>query len=260
MSNFIFINLSLIGNWEFVINIVMYQFSFVIPAKNEEKYLPACIESIRKQKGDFSYEIIVVDNNSTDKTFELAENLGVMVIEERRSGVGQARKTGTELATGEYIVNLDADTCIPDNYLIKVEGKFIKNKDLVCIGGMFNFYDGTWLQRLVRFVFIGPVYLFVFVMSHGSVGPTGNNMVFKKEIYNLTSGFDARLKYGEDGNLTRKLCKFGKIRVCRDLMCGVSARRFKFFDKRFWPYVLNSLSVTVKGKPYKNELECFDKK
>jgi len=238
----------------------MYQFSFVIPAKNEENYLPACIDSIRKQKGDFSYEIIVVDNNSTDNTFELAQSLGVKVVEEERSGVGQARKTGTEIASGEYIVNLDADTRLPADYLLKVEEKFILNKDLACVGGIFDFYDGKWLQKLVRFLFIGPVYLFVYVVSFGKVGPTGNNMVFKKEIYNQTSGFDARLKYGEDGNLTRKLCEFGRIKVYRDLVCSVSARRFNFFDKRFWPYALNSLSVTMKGRPYKNELESLDKK
>ena len=201
-----------------------------------------------------------MDNGSNDKTFELAQSLGVKVIEERRSGVGGARKIGTEFASGEYVVHLDADTRLPEGYLIEVDKKFTRNKDLVCLGGRFKFYDGTWWQKLVRFFFMGPVYLFVYVVSRGRVGPTGNNMIFKKEIYNLTTGFDAKLKYGEDGNLTRKLSKFGKVMVSRDVKCYVSARRFNFFEKKFWPYALNSLSVTVKGRPYKNELEPLDKK
>ena len=67
--------------------------SAIIPARNEEKALSDCVDSVKKQKGFFDIEIVVVDNGSTDKTKEIAGKLGVKIVDEPRHGVGQARKT-----------------------------------------------------------------------------------------------------------------------------------------------------------------------
>ena|SRR3989339_178770 len=235
-------------------------FSVVIPAKNEEKYLPACIESIKRQAGSFCVEIIVVNNGSVDKTKEIAESSGAKVIDELVCGVGMARKAGTEAAQGEFVVNLDADSRLPEDYLLKARKMFDENKDLVCLGGQLYFFDGTWLQDFLRLIFYRPICWFVRAVSFGRVGPTGNCMVLKKTTYNKTNGFDENLKYGEDGDLTIKLSKFGKIKINMDLKCFISSRRFNILDKGFWAYVLNAVGVLFTGKPVKNELRTTEEK
>ena len=62
--------------------------SVIVPAYNEEKFLPQCLEALKNQSFNLPYEIIVVDNNSTDLTGEIARNAGVKVVLEKRKGVG----------------------------------------------------------------------------------------------------------------------------------------------------------------------------
>lgn len=85
--------------------------SIVLPAYNEEKAIGGLIDSIRHTMGKASeYEIVVVDDCSTDKTAEIAKAKGVRVVEKTvNSGSGAARKVGMQEAKGEIVVMLDAD-------------------------------------------------------------------------------------------------------------------------------------------------------
>src|SRR3989339_46826 len=95
-------------------------FSIVIPVHNEQDYLIDCIKSIKDQQVDFFYEIIVIDNGSTDNTAEIVKSKGITLINEPIMGVGRARRTGTRLASGRYILHIDADTRLPKYYLKQV--------------------------------------------------------------------------------------------------------------------------------------------
>lgn len=234
-------------------------FSIIIPAHNEEKYLPVCIEYIKKQQGNFAYEIIVVDNNSTDSTFEIAKSLGVKVIEEKRQGVGQARKTGTDLAQGKYIINIDADTRLPEDYLLQVDRRFREDSGLVCVGGQFYFYDANLFWCLIRPFLFNFFYVLSWLALRRSISPAGNNMAFRKNIYDKTIGFDPDFKYGEENDLTTKLREFGKTKLDMSLKCFVSSRRLNLFDKDFWVYSLNLVWIACIGRPFKNELKPLKK-
>lgn len=83
--------------------------SVVIPCYNEEKGVEATIRLLP----NFVDEIIVIDNNSTDRTAEVAENLGARVIYEGRQGYGRAYKTGLRYAKGDIIVTMDGDATYP---------------------------------------------------------------------------------------------------------------------------------------------------
>jgi len=83
--------------------------SVVIPCYNEEKG----ISKVIKKLPDFIDEIIVVDNNSTDRTGEVAKNLGGKVIFESRKGYGRAYKTGLKSTLGDIIVTMDGDGTYP---------------------------------------------------------------------------------------------------------------------------------------------------
>ena len=91
----------------------MVRLSFVVPAYNEEAYLPACLESILAQTRELgdAVEIIVVNNASTDRTREVALRYpGVRVVDEPRKGLTFARQAGFAASTGELIANVDSDS------------------------------------------------------------------------------------------------------------------------------------------------------
>ncbi len=234
-------------------------FSLVIPARNEEKMLSHCIAAIKNQSGDFSYEIIVVNNGSTDQTESVAKELGVKVINEKRPGVGQARKIGTEQARGKYVMHVDADTRLPKNYFSEVSKRFQKNPHLKIIGGQMYYYDAPWWINLIRPVFHWSFYFLARILSWGRVGPMGHNMTFTKETYDKTNGFDGTLCYGEDMDICRKISKFGEVKLDMSLKCLVSSRRF-VPHKSLWTYVANFFHMLIFKKPYKNKLSSTDNK
>lgn len=217
-------------------------FSIIIPAYNEADYLAGCLQSIQSQAVDFSYEIIVVDNGSTDNTAQLARQFGVQVVSEPKLGVGRARRTGTALARGKYILHLDADTRLPADYLANVLRQFEQNQKLACLGGQFLFYDAPKWKNILRFGLL-PLYVFLArLISWGKLGVIGNNMSFKKELYDQTNGFDPKLKFAEDGDLCRQLSAFGQIKVDSRLRCYASVRRFKV-NKHLLTLFYNCLKV-----------------
>lgn len=229
-----------------------HMFSVIIPAKNEEKYLTACVESIQKQQGSFCIEIIVVDNGSTDKTNEIASRLGARVINEPIAGVGRARKIGTEAAQGDYILHVDADTRLPEDYLLRAIKIFEHESDLVCLGGQVFFYDAPWWMNILRFFSHRLFYFYARLVSGEKVGPLGNNMIFHKNDYEKTSGFDVGLKFGEDADISRKLSELGKVKIDFSLRCFASSRRYHLNQNPF-TQLINFLAV-CRGRPIKNEL------
>jgi len=83
--------------------------SVIIPAANEEKTLPFCLASLKKQTFS-NFEVIVIDNNSTDKTAAVAQKFGAKVVSEKKQGIIYARERGFQEAKGEIIARTDADT------------------------------------------------------------------------------------------------------------------------------------------------------
>jgi glycosyltransferase involved in cell wall biosynthesis len=230
--------------------------SVIIPAYNEEKYIRRCIESVKKQKTELIYEIIVVNNNSKDRTKEIAQSFGARVIDEKRKGVGYARRTGTEHANGEIIIHLDADTELYENHLERVWKHFQENPETACLGGQFIFYDANLFKKLFRFFSYRPLLYFSRISSKGKAGAMGNNMAFKKSLYLKTNGFDVKLNHGEDMALCRELSKYGKITVDLSLKVKTSVRRYeKMLSKSFLLYTVNFFFLCIFKKPYKNILE-----
>ena len=89
--------------------------SIVIPAYNEERLLPESLASIRDAAQSFdaagwTYELIVCDNNSTDRTPQIADAAGALVVFEPVNQIGRARNTGASRATGEWLLFVDADS------------------------------------------------------------------------------------------------------------------------------------------------------
>lgn len=103
--------------------------SIIVPVYNEEAALSKVIDDIKKamNQTNYSYEILVVDDKSTDKSVEIAKSKNVNVIErENKGGSGAARKTGIINAKGEIIVMLDGDGTYDTNDIPKMLSYFPK--------------------------------------------------------------------------------------------------------------------------------------
>ena len=95
--------------------------SIIIPTYNEEEYLPVLLKSIEKQSFT-DYEVIVADADSTDKTREIAKDYGCIVTDGGLPAVG--RNNGAKIAKGEYLIFLDSDLELTDDYLRDVLYEF----------------------------------------------------------------------------------------------------------------------------------------
>ena len=97
--------------------------SVVVPARNEEAFLPHCLQRIAHQTLK-PLEVIVVDSASTDRTAQVAKDHGARVIRLDEPGVGRARHAGFQAAAGEVIASTDADALVPRDWLERLVSPF----------------------------------------------------------------------------------------------------------------------------------------
>lgn len=115
--------------------------SLVIPVYNEEYHLKRCLDAVTSQSV-MPTEIIVVDNNSTDKTVVVARNYPlVRVVTEPTQGVLFASRRGFDEARGDIICRIDADTIMEPDWIEQVGAFFINNPDAAAVTGNCYFYD-----------------------------------------------------------------------------------------------------------------------
>jgi glycosyltransferase involved in cell wall biosynthesis len=99
--------------------------SVIIPAYNEQSCISSCLDSVLDQSVDpATYEVVVVDNHSTDRTAAIAKDRGVRVVSEPRKGYAHALCKGVEESLGQILVFTDADCRVPnDSSKLKMNGK-----------------------------------------------------------------------------------------------------------------------------------------
>jgi len=221
--------------------------SFVVPAYNEEAYLPACLESILSQTTSKTglavpCEIIVVNNASTDRTREVALRYpGVMVVDEPRKGLTFARQAGFAASSGDLIANVDADSRLTPNWVANVLSTFAKseaeaaaNPDariLAAFSGPLVYYDLTPRQRVLVHVFYLTAWTTYainrYILRVGSM-VQGGNFVVNRAALEAIGGFNTAISfYGEDTDIARRLNTVGEVRFTFDLKMSSSARRLK---------------------------------
>jgi glycosyltransferase involved in cell wall biosynthesis len=207
--------------------------SFVIPAYNEEKYIGKCLESLFKEikkKPEIDFEVIVVNNASTDKTKKVASSFSpVKVVDEFKKGLMQARHAGFLNSSGDLIANLDADVIVPDGWMDKVFYEFENYPEVVALSGPFIYYDiSKFRQFLVKFYYsIGYLtYLFNHFISKKGAMLQGGNYVVRRSALQRMGGYSLEVDfYGEDTDVARRIQKEGKVRFTFDFTIYASGRR-----------------------------------
>jgi glycosyltransferase involved in cell wall biosynthesis len=199
------------------------RFSVVVPCYNEESYLPGAIRSLQRQDFDGEYEIVVVDNNSTDATAEVARGLGVRVVSEPAPGVCNARQAGTEASRGEIVVSADADTTYAPDWLAKIDRNFHGTGDVVAVVGPCRYKDGPrWGQVFARALF-GAVGL-VYRTTGRTYYVSATNIAFRRDRW---SGYDTTLTQGGDElDVLRRLRRQGTVVYDGTNPTFTSGRRF----------------------------------
>jgi glycosyltransferase involved in cell wall biosynthesis len=227
--------------------------SLIIPAYNEEKYLGECLKHAT-QNGKEIFEIIVVNNASTDKTHEVAGSFpNVKVVHEPRKGLTKARQRGFLETSGEILAYTDADTKMPPGWAGKISKHFEKDETLVCVSGPGIYYDQSFGGKTLAWAYWFFAYIIHFFVGYMAYGA---NFAVKKSALEKIGGFDENISfYGEDTNLARRLSKVGKVKFVLNFYIYNSARRVKSegLAKMAIKYTINFVSEVWRGKPATEE-------
>jgi len=234
--------------------------SVVIPAHNEENYLLSCLESIKNQDYAGEYEVIVVDNASTDNTAQIARDWGAKVVYEGKRSPACARQKGAEVATGKIIAFIDADTQAPAHWLSTIVWRFLCEPETVVISGPYAYCDAGRIARIAsygNFISIIIDQLFRKAFNKGSA-VWGCNFAVRRSVLLEIGGFDTSIRfYGEEYELSLRLKKAGKGGIIPRLFVLTSARRLKRIGvvNQYWNWVVDYFSVLFWYKPISEELE-----
>jgi len=184
-------------------------FSIVIPAKNEARDIGQCLESILAQCYD-SYEVIVVDDGSTDETYKIVTHYATMYPEKIRisqsngRGPGFAKNVGSEMAKGDIIFFLDADETINKEFL----------------GYCKDYFTDSWVAGIVIALEFESVSTLGRIQGSWKTtrqcGRLGHfPRLMRKEIFESVGKYDADLVVGEDYDLWIKLKEFSENKKMR---------------------------------------------
>ncbi len=201
--------------------------SVVMPAYNEEKYIEKSLKSLRNQKTKVPYEIIVCDNNSTDRTVEIAKKYADKVVHEERQGIAFARNTAIAHSKGKYLANVDADTIYPPDYIERIYEIFKTNKYVAFSCGKWDYCESKSIIKrgLAKFVSTAyDIYLRLASMRNTASLP-GWSLCTPRWVFDKVGGFDTS-GILDDAKYSKDVEEFGIKKHFSNIEVHSSARRF----------------------------------
>ena len=181
-------------------------YSIVIPAYNEQDWLPATMKALKLAMADIPLrgEIIVTDNNSTDATADVAREHGARVVSEPVNQISRARNAGARKAQGRYLVFVDADTLVTAG-LLKIALENLESQH--CVGGGAIVRFEKEIKRSVHFV------VALWNLLSRMFGLAAGCFVYcRKSDFEKAGGFSEAVYASEEIWLSRKLRKIGRRR------------------------------------------------
>ncbi len=199
--------------------------SVIIPAYNEEDHIGRTIVSIDQalREADISdFEIIVVDDDSTDNTAAIACDMKATVAQSGKRNIAATRNSGAQYASGEYFLFVDADTQINGDVLRGMLEAF--NSGSVGGGALVRWFGqtrmwghiGLWIWNQVSRVWRLPAGSFFFVT---------------RQAFEQVGGFNEELYVSEELELAQKLKRIGRLTI---LSCKIDTSSRKLYQFSFW--------------------------
>lgn len=212
--------------------------SLVIPAYNEESHIAACLDAVAVQTVR-PFEVIVVDNNSTDNTAAIVGSYDfVRVVRAEKQGVVFARDVGFDAARGEIIGRIDVDTLLPADWIATVQRLFAESSELDAVSGTVGYYDFPF-KRAANFCdVLARSYLAHFLSN--AVYLYGSNMAMRREAWEIVRAKVCHhAEWHEDIDLAAHLAQMDRCNVVfsQDLKAQVSSRNVDMSFKTFYHYV-----------------------
>ncbi len=207
----------------------MIKFSVVIPLFNKEDYIERCIRSVAAQVYD-NYEIIVVDDGSTDMSVELVNRLKISnlrLIQQENGGVSKARNTGISNAVGEWVAFLDADDFWEPEYLHEMtilQSKY-SSASLCCSAYCFDSPNG---RKPAKLCIPGKtdyrlIDNYFYTTCRGNLPVTASSVSIKRAALNEIGGFPEGWKMGED--------IFVWMRIAIDYQLAICMKQLAIYDE-----------------------------
>ncbi len=221
----------------------MPRVSVVVPARNEEDYIGACIDAILRQDPPPD-EVIVVDNGSRDRTAEIARAKGVRVVHEPRPGLHLARQAGLEAARFEVVANTDADCIVLPGWIEAIKEAF-EDPEVVETYGPLELFEAPWLDRVLA-KYLYPAFLWI-MDRLGQPNTAGGNHAVRREVALAVGGYD--VPFGEDLHLMMKLKERGKIKYVPRQRVLTSGRRLKRGRWKMYATHLKNIWRRLRGLP-----------
>lgn len=191
--------------------------SFVVPAHNEERFVGACVASIRAACAELGleHEVIVVNDASTDRTGEAAGSAGARVIEVDLRHIAAVRNAGARVARGDRLVFVDADSRVD----VPLVHAAMKALDEGCVGGgagvRFEEAVPGWAQAML--------WLIVRAMRLGNWA-AGSFLFCTRVAFEAVGGFDESVYAGEEIYTSKRLKTQGRFVILRETIV-TSARK-----------------------------------
>ncbi|BFU91303.1 MAG: Glycosyltransferase [Nitrospira sp.] len=185
--------------------------SIIIPAFNEARLIEQSLQSVAvsiaaNQTSGFTSEIIVVDNNSTDNTAELARQSGARVVFEPINQIARARNAGAAHATGDWLLFLDADSLLIPGLLADIL-RMIESGKYVGCGSTLHMDGLPWWADLTLRIWTGVSILFRWA--------AGALVVCRRDAFQEVGGFDQNVYASEEITLSKQLKQWGRKRSLR---------------------------------------------
>ena len=220
--------------------------SVLIPAYNEEALIGKVIDSVHQSFAsipDRSYEVIVCDNNSTDRTADIVAAKGAKVVFEPHKQISRARNAAARAASGEWLIFLDADTLL-NPQLLKTTVTYLESGKFVGGGSTIAF------DKEVANPFVG---LLTHVWTTISVQlrlAAGSYLFCTRGAWIETGGFDEQFYAGEEIFFSRKLKKWGRqngkgFKIITGSPVVTSARKLEWYNQ--WQLLCRMLLLAVPG-------------
>lgn len=186
--------------------------SIIAIAHNEEERILACLWSLSENRTSFPIEIIVVNNQSTDKTEQVLEQVGARWLNETKKGPGHARQCGLDLAKGKYYVCIDSDSLYPPDY-IETMVRALQKEKTAGVYALWSFIPDRAHSKTGLFFYetLRDIHLKIQNINRPELCVRGMAFAFPTE-YGKKVGFRTDIIRGEDGSLALGLKEYGKLK------------------------------------------------
>jgi cellulose synthase/poly-beta-1,6-N-acetylglucosamine synthase-like glycosyltransferase len=183
-----------------------------IIAFNEEQNILSCISSLAAQKSRYPIEIIISNNNSTDRTQELLDRSGIRSVFEPRQGAGFARQAIMDVAKGKYLLNGDSDSLYPPTWADELV-RHLEKKGISGVYSMDSYMPDGQRNRLGLSIFevLRDISQILKGFNRPELSVGGSSFGFYLEA-GRKIGWNTNVKRGEDGAMAFALKRSGKLK------------------------------------------------